>query len=113
MTIGRAVASLALFLAFISVSRGCGICGTCGAGSSGAEEGESVDGVFWHHDGADFGLCEADVGGNLYHGNICFVYSDASRKNNFCMLDNSHVYYWDPERDDPESQVHFLANMTK
>ena len=94
------------------VSNGCGICGTCGAGGgSGPARGELVDGAFWHHDGADFGLCEVDVRENLYHGDICFEHNDASQQNNFCMLDNSHVYYWEQGRDDSKSQVYFLANV--
>ena len=102
---GRAVASILLLLASIRVSHGCG---AVASGGSGACKAESVDGVFWHREGADFGSCEADVRKKLYHGDICFEYSDASQQNNFCMLDNSHVYYWESGRDDPNSQVHFF-----
>ena len=104
---GHAVTSFAwAFLSLIHVSHGCGAMGgTCGATGAGSSKADySVDGKVWHKSGADFDLCEADVREDLYHGNICFKYSDA-QDNNFCMLDNSHVYYWEAIRDDPNAWI--------
>ena len=87
------------------MSHGCGVGGTCGGGGVGSGKSESVDGIFWHHDGADFGVCEVDTRDELYRGKICFKHDDAARGNNFCMLDNAHVYNWEAGRDDPNAWI--------
>lgn len=87
-----------IFSTLIRVSFGCGF---CGVGNSASCMAKSVDGIFWHHDGDDFGLCEADTRDETYRGSLCFKRSDASQSNNFCMLDNSQVYYSVSRRDYP------------
>ena len=95
----RAVTSFAwIFSSLIHVSCGCGL---CGVGDSASGMAKSTDGTFWHHDGDDFGLCEADAREEQYRGKLCFKHSDASQRNNFCMLDNSQVYYSEATRDNP------------